>query len=101
MCVGLCYRGKEGRGKRAPHVRRVRDRDLFDIDVGQVNTLVQSCRARERLGTLKIQLPRDQRDACVRASLSAAEGNLRKARRYAERDLRIVVGKLETLAFFF
>ena len=51
------------------HMLRVRDTHRFDIEVGQVDTLVQSCRARETLGTLKIQLPRDQRDGCVCLSL--------------------------------
>ena len=59
--MGLCCREKEGRGKR----RVLRVRQPLDIVVGQVETLVEFCRARDRLGTLKIQLPRDQRDGCV------------------------------------
>ena len=64
-----------------------------------MDTLVQTCRARERLGTLKIQLPRVQRDGCVCVSLCCGGRETSGTRRVMARDLEIVVGKLETLAF--
>ena len=81
MWVSAAEAGKaEGR---APHVIRVRDRDLFDIVVGEEKTLAEFLLDNGGEGH------RTERSGRVSASLAAAEGegSLRNASRCGERDL--------------
>ena len=84
MCVGLCYRGKEGRGGRAPHLIRVRDRDLFDIVVEEEKTLAKFLLGNGGEGHRTERSGR----VCVRLSLLQRERDASgNASHYGERDL--------------
>ena len=73
--------------------RQVRDKGLFDIVVGEEKTLAKFLLDNGGEGH------RTERSGRVRATLPAAEGE--GSRVVARETFGIVVGKLETLAFFF
>ena len=90
--------------RKAEECVALRVRHTFDIVVGEVDTLVKFCGARERLGMLKIQLPQQEtvirgtRGTGVCVCCRGREGRGKRRVTGERQTFDIVVGEVATLA---